>query len=55
VRVTGSVEKFGYGVYADRFGLAEDATDYVPFEGEEFLVASTGERLEPDSSSTPKG
>jgi hypothetical protein len=51
VRVTGSVERFGYGVYAERFGLAEDATDYVPFEGEEFLVASAGERLEPDSPS----
>lgn len=51
VRVTGTVERFGYGAYADRFGLAEDATDYVPFEGEEFLVASAGEHLEPDTSS----
>lgn len=55
VRVTGSVERFGYGAYAERFGLAEDATDYVPFEGEEFLVASLGERLTPASPSSHGG
>lgn len=55
VRVTGTVERFGYGAYADRFGLAEDATDYVPFEGEEFLVAAEGSRLEPGLPSESGG